>query len=207
MDDSEVLTAAWQGHRSRRSHKISADNLYSFKVGTQRRLPTWQFTTELSPCRFCSKFWLRPLRTCIRPPSRASSRPLTRIWLAGCQRRGFTQDPDRRAIVDQAARPDQWRCHGAYTTDPPGFGRAPPRPHCRRFTRLPSQPSFSDPLPRCLCSRHRRMPLPRSAPAGCDNAGPTTDPRLARPVSPALFLYFFVAGVETSLVSATTLDR
>ncbi|MEP6649563.1 MAG: helix-turn-helix domain-containing protein [Lapillicoccus sp.] len=36
-------------HRSRVSHRLRDNQLYSFRIGSQRRLPRWQFTPEGTP--------------------------------------------------------------------------------------------------------------------------------------------------------------
>jgi excisionase family DNA binding protein len=36
-------------HRSRVSHRLRDHQLYSFRIGSQRRLPRWQFTAEGGP--------------------------------------------------------------------------------------------------------------------------------------------------------------
>ena len=36
-------------HRSRISHRLRDNQLYSFRIGSQRRLPRWQFTAEGVP--------------------------------------------------------------------------------------------------------------------------------------------------------------
>jgi hypothetical protein len=36
-------------HRSRVSHRLRDNQLYSFRIGSQRRLPTWQFSADGAP--------------------------------------------------------------------------------------------------------------------------------------------------------------